>query len=62
MKALLVTHGIVLFAMLIVAATLSAIDMPTLHTAWAVFGLSAVIIGVQWAIFYAGEDVKRGDS
>jgi hypothetical protein len=61
MKALLVTHGVVLFAMLIVAITLSAIDSPKLHTAWAVFGLSAVIIGVQWGIFAVGEDVKRGD-
>jgi hypothetical protein len=62
MKALLVTHGIVLFVMLIVAITLSVIDIPTLHTAWAVFTISCTIVFMQWVIFYAGEDVKRGDS
>lgn len=62
MNALLVVHGITLFAMLVVAITLSVIDIPELHTAWAVFTLSAVIIALQWGIFAAGEDVKRRDS
>jgi hypothetical protein len=62
MKALLVTHGIVLFAMFIVAVTMSVIDFPGLHAAWAVFTISCGIVFLQWVIFYAGEDVSRGDS
>jgi hypothetical protein len=61
MKALLVTHGVVLFVMLIVAATMSFIDFPGLHAAWAVFTISCSIVFLQWVIFYGGEDVKRGD-
>jgi hypothetical protein len=60
MKALLVVHGITLFAMFVVAITLSVIDIPALHVAWKVFAMSAVIIGVQWGIFAAGEDARRG--
>jgi hypothetical protein len=58
MIALLVVHGITLFAMFVIAVTLSVIDVPSLHTAWAVFLVSFGIVGVQWGIFAAGEDAK----
>jgi hypothetical protein len=59
MKALAVVHGIVLFIMLIVAVTLSAIEASEMHVAWKVFVLSFAIVGTQWAAVAAGADMAR---